>query len=305
MSNINLWSRTPPLNQKIKINTAKIGFFTADAIEVKWTSIAVVRDRYGIFYSVELLPDKQVFSESAITKSNFEIPNTDFVKKRQYAELRDHSFISPINQKEITQARSVTVTLINTRYEGSLWQFIEKQISGYLRACRYCFVNNTVVTIQLINGDVIKVMLEGNMKTPQWYVFTPTTRIQYVQGKRAYDCIEFPTFNKLFERMKRLICFSLFNSAKPPTLMSLLDEEYENPHPRGCIFSGAEDSGRSFIAKHCADELSLPYLEIDAQNFDSTDVKYSELEQTVIPKSVVVLKNFDVHFSGEERDWKH
>ena len=286
------------------MNVSKIGYFTADALETHWTSLAVIRDRFGTFYSVEILPDKQVFSESSITNSNFELPKIDFIKKRQFAELRDKSFISIVEPKEITSAQSVTVSLINSRYDGPIWQFIEKQISAFLRSTRYCFVNGTIVTIKLINGDIIKVMLEGNMKTPKWYSFSPTSRIQYVQGERAYDCITYPTFDLLFERMKKLICYSLFNAERPPKLMDLLKKEYDNPHPHGCLFSGADGSGRSFLAKKACDALSLPYMEIDAQNFDSTNVKFEELQKTVLPKTVVVLKNFDIHFNGEETSFQ-
>lgn len=281
------------------MNSGKIGYFTADAVETKWTSLAVIRDKYGTFYSVELLPDTQAFSESAIINSAFELPPIPFVKKNPFAELRDSCYIYPIPETQLNIATTVKITLINTRYEGSLWQFIEKQISSFFRSHRYAFVNETIVSIPIITGETIKVSIEGHMKTPQWFVFSPTSKIQYVQGNRAYDIVHYPTYDQLFERVKRIACFSIYNAEKPPSILKVIKVVYANPHPRGIIFTGTEGSGRGYIAKQIADELQIPFTEIDAQNIESTDLTFAPLDVTLLPKSIVLLRNFDQHFTGD------
>lgn len=281
------------------MNSGKIGFYTADAVSCKWTSLAVIRDKYGTFYSIEVLPDVQAFSESAIIDSSFELPPIPFVKKNPFAELRDSCYIYPIPENKLNIATTVKITLINTRYEGSLWQFIEKQISSFFRSHRYAFVNETIVSIPIITGETIKVSIEGHMKTPQWFVFSPTSKIQYIQGNRAYDIVHYPTYDQLFERVKRIACFSIFNAEKPPSILKIITKVYANPHPRGIIFTGNEGSGRGYITKQIADALELPFTEIDAQNIDSTDLEFPVLEQRLIPKSIVLLRNFDSHFTGD------
>ena len=110
----------------------KIGFFTAESLNIKWNQFSIVRDKNGVFFSVQILPDELAFSESLIIKSKFKIPSIDFIKKRLFAELKDGSYISIINENEISNATTVTVTILNQKVDGYLWNYREKHISNWL-----------------------------------------------------------------------------------------------------------------------------------------------------------------------------
>ena len=43
------------------MNNGRIGYFSAEAIEISWLDFSVIRNRHNKFYIVELMPDKQVF----------------------------------------------------------------------------------------------------------------------------------------------------------------------------------------------------------------------------------------------------
>lgn len=291
------------------MNTCRIGFFTAEAIGVKWFSLAVVRDRNCNFYSVEVLPDNQAFAESSTIKSCFELPKTDFIKKRQYGELEDGTYISAIGDKELTNATNVNISLIHTRIDQPEWQFIERQISLYFRSHKFAFVNGTIATLNLINGKTVRFLIETTIKQPKFYVFAPATKINYIQSKNTNNVYAFPTFVHTASILKKYISYSMYNAAEAPKGLFNLQvtkmnqqptTEKFNPHPKGCIICGAEGSGRSFLTQYIADEMNLRFLVIDADPFMSYQITFPELSQEITPKTIVHLKNFDQHFSGDQ-----
>ena len=287
------------------MNECRIGFFTADAVETSWMSLGIVRDRNGYFYSVEFYPDQQIFAESTRIDSRFELPPIDFIRSRRYAELQDGTFLSPIDEKELTSCSAVTATLLHCKIDQPEWMYVEKALNGYLRHSRVAIVNGTIFTTTLITGKVIKLKLEVSLRQPKLFVLTNTTRITYIQGTNAENVIEYPSFHGPVETLKRYVTFSLFNSDKVPTALDPPPDPHKrNIHPKGCIITGAEGSGRGFLVKHVADLLKTKFLEINAEHFHSTQVTFPQLNVQISPKTIVLLRNFDLHIQGTQTSFE-
>ena len=283
------------------MSECRIGFFTADAIETSWMSLGIVRDRNGYFYSVEFSPDGQVFSESSRIDSHFELPPIEFIKSRQYAELEDGTFLSPINEKELTSCSAVTATLVNCRVDQPEWTYVEKALNNCLRHSRVAFVNGTIFTTTLITGKAVKLKLEVSLRQPKLFVMTNMTKITYVHAKNAEMVIEYPSFKGPVEMLKKYITYSFFNSEKIPTALDPPpDPNKRNIHPKGCVITGADGSGRGFLVRHVADLLKFKFLEINAENFQSTQVTFPQLNVRIGPKTIVLLRNFDLHIQGNQ-----
>ena len=268
-------------------------------------SLGIVRDRNGYFYSVELIPDSQVFCESSRNESRFELPANEFIKSRNYAELEDGTFVSPIDDNELSTCSAVTATLINRRVDQPEWTYVEKALSGYLRHHRVAFVNGTLFTTRLITGKTVQLKLDVTSRQPKLFILTSTTRITYVHGENAENVVEYPSLKGPVEMLKKYVIFSLFNSNKiPGPLDRPSDGNKRNIHPKGCIISGSEGSGRGFLVKHVADLLKLRFMEIDAESFQSHLVTFPQLSVTISPKTIVLLKNFDMHLEGTQSSFE-
>jgi hypothetical protein len=71
-----------------------------------------------------------------------------------------------------------------------------------------------------------------------------------------------------------------------------------NLHPKGYIVSGANGSGRGFIVRHVADRLKLRFHEINTEPFESSQVVFDEFSAKFHPRTIVLLRNFDIHLDG-------
>jgi ATP-dependent 26S proteasome regulatory subunit len=259
--------------------TCCIGYFTADAIEAKWSSLGIVRDRNSRFYSIEFYPDTQVFCESSTIRSPYELPPIDLIKSRRYAELQDGTFISPVDEKEIAPCALLTATFIDAKFDYPDWQFIERELSGFLRSHKLVLVNGAILNTTLITGRAVQIRVNTTLKQPQLFAVSATTRINYIHSQNAQNVRDYPSFCESAKKLERLISISL--KSEP------------NLHPKGCVISGAQGSGRGFLARHISDKLKLGLLEIDGGLFDSTMIVFPQLTVKIQPKSIVILHNFD------------
>jgi len=281
------------------MNQSRIGFNTLEAIESKWCTPAIVRDLRGVFYSTEIYPDNLAFIESMSFVSCFKLPSVDFIKKRQYAQLADGKFISAINTNEISNVTAITANIIEGNCSGDFWQFVEKHVSSFLRMQSIPFINNTIITINTLEGNQMVLQVSSSLKSYKFYSFTATTKIQYINKTQEIGYVPFPTFISLKKKMERYTCFSLYNSAKQPSILEIKSKEIPNIHPKGCIFVGLDGSGRSYMMKMIAESLSIGFLEIDGSCIDVSSLAFLELRNRVPPKTIVILKNFDIQFSSE------
>lgn len=298
------------------MESCTIGYFTADTLELKWGSLAVVRDKSGRFFSTILYPDRQVFAESSLNMSCFELPSISFIKSRQYAELSDGTYISPIKEKEITTTSQITVTILNMKIEQPEWQFIEKQLNNFLRSSSVALLHGTKLVYTLFTNQEVELLIENKITQPKFFKISPTTKIVFNHNRNQnFEVIEYPTFTELTEKLIKYIKYSIFNdnksdSEKPGGFLSmwktpstfnssaapsqtLSNKEDANIHPKGIIISGADGSGRATLIRSCADKLNLPLLIIDADRFNSTQLNFPELTQKISKKTIVLLKNFD------------
>ncbi|KAH0794980.1 AAA family ATPase [Histomonas meleagridis] len=286
------------------MNFCKIGFFTAEALESKWGTLAVVRDRSGNFYSAELLPDEQVFTESSDISSNVQLPSVSFIKSRQFAELQDGTFISIIDPKEIVQCSNLNVTLINHKFTYPEWTHIERHLSNFLRTQHVAFINGTIITVPIITKEVIQIELNSSLRQIKFFTLSPTTKINYIHSPYASNPIYYPSFTASLDKLTKYVTYSMFNSSTipQPTLFGSNQKAKTtvNIHPKGCILCGSSNSGRSFLVKCLCDKLSLKYYEIDAENFSSSDVTFPILTRIPPPKTIVLLRNFDIHLLGND-----
>ncbi|OHT08183.1 ATPase, AAA family protein [Tritrichomonas foetus] len=295
-----------------------IGYFTADALEIKWGSLAVVRDRAGNFYSCELYPDNQVFAESSTNLSCFELPPIPLVKSRQYAELPDGTFVSIIKDNEIVSSSQMTATLLNTSIEQPEWTFVEKQLNSFLRGHPVPLANGTKISFNLLTNQIIQLQVENKSTLPKFFKITPTTKITFVHNHHSTNLIEYPSFVELTEKLNKYINYSIYNSAKPPKLVGFQGfmkssttttnnnskKNLPNYHPKGVMIAGANGSGRGTLVRNSADKLNLRFHEIDADKFNSTQLTYPELMVKISPKTVVLLRNFDNIVSGESTSFQ-
>lgn len=275
----------------------KIGYFTAEAIGASWLSLGIARSRNGYFYSVEFTPDRQVFCEHSTIASPFEIPAIDIIKSRQFAELQDGSFVSIINDKELTVASSVTATILDSRLEHPERQFIERALGNYLRHHRVALVNGTMFTTKLLTGKSVSLRIDTAVQRPKLFALSNTTRITYVQPDNAVGCVDYPSFREAAALLKRYATFSMFNAAEAPNAFSSQPQgvPQQNIHPKGCVVTGTVGSGRGFLVKRVADLLKLKVVEIDGENFESTQMNFPALNIKVAQKSIVLLRNIDMH----------
>lgn len=290
------------------MNTCQLGFYTIDALESKWGSKAIIRDRNGIFFSVVLYPDSQVFSESSSISSNVELPSNDFIKKRSYAELLDGSFISVIEQREIIQCQNLKIKILDGKFKQPEWTFIERHLSNCLRNQNVAFVNGTILTLPSINGKVLRLELESSSRMSKFFVITPTTKFSFVHANYANDVILYPSFVECMEKLKTYVNFSVFGEAEKPKLVlfgpKIVKQKNENIHPKGCILCGAEGSCRRYLTKALTDSIDFRFMEINAEDLDSTQVTFYKLTERIEPKTIVLLRNFDMHFTGENTQFE-
>ena len=290
-----------------------IGYFTADALDVKWGSFGIVRTRSGLFYSCELYPDNQVFAESSFNLSKFELPQISLIKSRQFAELVDGSYISIISEKEVIQSQQITVTLMNINIGAPDLQFVEKQIVHYLRSHVVPLVNGTKFNLKLITNQNAQLLIENKTQQQKFFRITPTTKINLVHNQASMNSvIEYPSFIDSFKKLSTYVCFSIYNQREQPKAVGFqgflnakqqnnsTQNKLQNQHPKGVLISGCEQSGRKTLVRYTAEKLNLKIHEIDADNFNSTQLTFPELTSNIPSKTIVLLKNFDPIVSGEE-----
>lgn len=299
------------------MDTCKIGYFTADSFSLKWGSLAIVRDKAQNFYSCILYPDNQAFAESTSNFSKFQIPSIPFIKSRQFGELLDGTFISPISDKEVISASQITVTLLNKNIEQPQWQFVEKQLNSFLKNRNVALIHGTTFTMKLITSEEVEILIEMKSAQSKFFRITPTTKISYVHNDiQKTDVIEYPTFVELANKLTQYINFSINNKTtskdipkaknylsmwktpiKPETQDS---KEKFNVHPKGILISGSVGSGRSTLIKHCAEKLHFRFIEIDADSFSSTQLTFPEFSKQIPKNTIVLLRNFDAIFSTDD-----
>lgn len=301
------------------METCTIGYYTADTLELKWGSFAVVRDRSGRFFSSILYPDEQFFAESSSNQSIFELPPISFVKSRQYGELSDGTYISPIKENEITPASQITATILNIKIGQPEWQFVERQLNNFLRNHLVALVNGTKIFLTLFTNQEVEILIENKIAQPKFFKITPTTKITYNHDRNQIsEVIEYPTFSDLTEKLIKYIKYSIYNttnttdtskssgylsmwkSSSSNSTSSTSKKKDENIHPKGIIISGADGSGRSTLIKHSANQLNLPLIIIDADKFTSTQLTFPELNQKISEKTVVLLRNFDSILNSDQ-----
>lgn len=300
------------------METCTIGYYTADTLELKWGSFAVVRDRTGRFFSSILYPDEQFFAESSSNSSSFELPSISFIKSRQYAELSDGTYISPIKENEITSTTQITVTLLNLKIGQPEWQFVERQLNNFLRNHIVALVHGTKLFFTLFTNQEAELLIENKITQPKFFKISPSTKIIYNHNNsQSSEVIQYPTFSDLTEKLIKYIKYSIYNNETPnnaqkssgylsmwktPTTSNPTTTKKEdiNIHPKGIIISGADGSGRTTLVKHSSDQLNLPIITIDADKFTSTQLTYPELTQHIPEKTIVLLKNFDSILNSDQ-----
>ena len=282
------------------MNNGRIGYFTAEALEISWLNFSVIRNRHHKFYTVELMPDNQAFCETLNYQSNFEIPTCDFVKKRDYAELIDGQYISVIKSDEISVAKQVTLYLNNINFSKDEWIIVEKYIINFLKFNISPFINNTIVDIGYICGEEIRGRLVERTNVLKWFIISNNTDVKIIRESISGELINYPSFKLLHEKMKKYVCFSIFNAEKEPSfLLKAVSTSKFNVHPKGCIIIGNTGSGRSFLCQKIANELKLGISRKDLADLSHYDVKFKELDRIFQSKTLVMLVNFDVCFNGE------
>lgn len=303
------------------METCTIGYYTADTLELKWGSLAVVRDKSGRFFSSILYPDQQFFAESSSNQSIFQLPSISFIKSRQYAELSDGTFISPIKEKEITPATQITVTILNLRIGQPEWQFIERQLNNFFKNHLVALVHETKLSLTLLTNQEAEILIENKTAQPKFFRISPTTKIVYNHNQsQSSEIVEYPTFTELTEKLIKYIKYSIYKGnvndqqkvggylsmwKNPSSSTSFTNQpnsnkkEDNNIHPKGIIIAGADGSGRATLIKHSSEQLNLQFIIIDADKFTSTQLTYPELTQKIPKKSVVLLRNFDSILNDE------
>ena len=184
---------------------------------------------------------------------NFEIPTCNFVKKRDYAELIDGQYISVIKSDDISVAKQVTLYLNNINFSKNKLIIVEKYFINFLKFNISPLINNTIVDIGYICGEEIRRKLVEQTNVLMWFIISNNTDVKIIRESISGELINYPSFKLLYEKMKRYVYFSIFNTEKNPSfLLKAVSTSKFNVHPKGCIIIGNTGSGRSFfMPKNC------------------------------------------------------